>query len=164
MTWNAGSLNNKADLFMLFVCDKDIDVAFIQETWLDDTTNYTTGIIKHFGYNMLHSHRVNQRGGGVAIIIKPYLHVVRVMLGNFTTLEYCAATTNENSGAKVLFCVIYRTGDITSAFFSELDNLLQSAFLKGDKVLLCGDINIHFNKPLNRDTLNCLNITQSYMS
>ena len=162
MTWNAGSLNNKADLFMLFVCDKNIDIAFIEETWLDDTTNHTTGIIKHFGYSLIHSHRVYQRGGGTAIIFKPNLHVVRVMLGSFTTLEYCAATTTENTGNKVLFCVIYRTGNVISEFFNELDNLLQTAFLKGDKVLLCGDINIHFNKPLNRVTINCLNITQSY--
>lgn len=66
MLFNPRSLNNKVDAVMGYIEDKSIDIAGICETWLTDSSNATTAIIKSFGYSIFHDYREKQKGGGTA--------------------------------------------------------------------------------------------------
>ena len=74
LVWNAQSLNNKVDEVTQFLCDRQVDIACISETWLSSENSVTTFAIKEAGYQIDHSYR-GKRGGGVAILWKQQFKV-----------------------------------------------------------------------------------------
>ena len=126
--------------------DYDIDIAFLTETWLTDRTNSTTATIKSFGYEIIHEHRHDSRGGGTAIIFKSLLKVRPINLGVsdiITTFGFISCCAKFTSDMDVLLLCIYRTGPVIKKFFDDLNELLSLACLKSDYVILAGDFNIH---------------------
>ena len=88
MCWNVRSINNKVDKVLDYIIAKNISLFFVTETWLTDNNNHTTATIKSYGYNIFHYHRpMSQNGGGVAIVYKPTLNVVRVFVKHAKTFE-----------------------------------------------------------------------------
>lgn len=115
--WNVRSLNNKTEDVMIFLTDNNIDIGLISETWLTDYINPTTSVIKEFGYNITHSFRTNQRGGGVAIIYKPDFDVKTISLGNFTSFEYTSLLLKCNNNSKLLIISLYRLQSVLVTCF-----------------------------------------------
>ena len=145
LTWNVRSLNNKVDRILAFASDRDISLLFIQETWLTDANNHTTAVIKSHGFKVHHAHRAEKAGGGVAIIYRPCIALIRVFTTSYESFE-CVSVKVSLPGRKSLLCMcIYRTGPMGS-FISDFDDHLAAIFPKFDKFLICGDINIHFDK------------------
>ena len=148
---------------MMTLCDNDIDVAAISETWLRDSKNPTTATIKSYGYSIHHNYRKDQTGGGTALIFKTGLALTKCSSSlQYKSLEYIAAILKSKTGTKILFVNIYRTGPISVLFTKELDALLSYLFPKCDCMILSGDLNIHFehlNVNLFQQTLHIL---QSY--
>ena len=87
---NVRSINNKTLCIPEFITDNNLDILFICETWLG--TDYDETSISEFlppGYTLLHQARTNQRGGGVGIVYKGGLDVVKIYSSDGTTLlEY----------------------------------------------------------------------------
>ena len=73
-----------------FIIDNNLDILFLCETWLG--TDYDEISISEFfplDYKLLHQARTNQRGGGVRIVYKGGLDVVKIYSSDGTTLlEY----------------------------------------------------------------------------
>ena len=87
---NVRSINNKTLYIREFIIDNNLDILFLCETWLG--TDYDETSISEFlppGYKLLHQARTNQRGGGVGIVYKGELDVVKTDSSDGTTLlEY----------------------------------------------------------------------------
>ena len=73
MLYNPRPLNNKIVQVMTYMQDKQIDVAGICESWLTGANTPTTATIKQFGYEIIHSFREDQMGGGTALLYKANL-------------------------------------------------------------------------------------------
>ena len=164
MTWNARSLNNKADDTMALIQDLSVDVAFVTETWLTELCSVTTACIKSYGYGITHNFRSDRRGGGTAIIYKSSLSTSTVSLGvsDIYTFGYTCMQLKCCSDVKVLAICLYRTGPVIELFFTELNDLLQAASLRSDYVILCGDFNIHVEQPSSREVVKLLQVTESF--
>ena len=70
---NARSVRNKAEDICDFICENDLDICTITETWLnksDDKDKVVTGDLTPAGYDLLHVPRAKGKGGGVAVILK----------------------------------------------------------------------------------------------
>jgi len=161
LLFNPRSINNKADLFVSLLEDKNIDIAAVCETWLTSNSSVTTAIIKERGYSLHHNYRINARGGGTALIYRSNLTCSMEkssMVFNHFELTLGKVKTGSN---KILFVVMYRTGPLTSAFTQELDLLLSDISTRSDNIVLAGDLNIHFDGN-NRVASDTLKILKSY--
>ena len=73
---------------MDYIVTENPPVVFIQETWLTDSNNHTTAIIKAHGYGIHHVYRPSTRGGGVAVLFKSgCINVVKLFISNSPTFE-----------------------------------------------------------------------------
>ena len=144
---------------MGYIEDKSIDIAGICETWLTDSSNATTAIIKSYGYSIFHDFRDKQKGGGTAVIYKSCLKLTVVKFSqSFKSFEATAALL-KNATTKIMFLIMYRTGPLSTTFNQELDKLLCDCSRVCDNVFLAGDLNIHFSSTvgLSRYTLDIMN-------
>ena len=72
MSWNVCSIlnENKLKNVLQIFEDNNIDIACISETWFDSSNGKFTSTIKEAGFNIVHDHREDKRGGGSAVIYK----------------------------------------------------------------------------------------------
>ena len=146
LLFNPRSLNNKVSSVMQLMEDKDIDIAAMCETWLTDSANTTTAVVKNYGYEIFHEFRNDQRGGGVALIIKPAIRSSPLQsCHRFTSFELTMRLIKSEK-CKTIIATMYRTGSLTSLFNKELDLLLSDISTRCDSFMVVGDLNIHFNK------------------
>ena len=132
---------------MDYLSDNDIGILALCESWLSDKNCPTTAKIKAHGFKIEHNFRSDRRGGGTALIFKSCYSLYKVTLkGKFSTFEYTVASLKTGSRHRILFLVLYRTGNLTSEFNKELDDILSQVFSLSDSIILAGDFNIHFNK------------------
>ena len=150
MLYNSRSVVNKVENIMMTLEDRDVDIAAICETWLVSKSNPTTAKIKQHGYSILHDYRSDQRGGGTALIFKSSMKLSPICLQNFSTFECTAATLKSTCGTKIVFLVVYRTGNMCVLFNQEIDRLISDLLMKCDCLVLAGDLNIHFDQAGNR--------------
>lgn len=146
---------------MDFVSSKDISIFFVTETWLTDIVNHTTAIIKTYGYKIHHCFRDLIRGGGVAIIYKPSLKITRVTVNHNSSFESITAKVKLQDNSFILCSCIYRADGSIPSFLSDFDNFLGDVFLVAEKILVCGDFNIHLDVNSN-DTHQFNDIIESY--
>ena len=131
---------------MQLIDDKDVDIAAVCETWLTDKANVTTAIIKDYGYDIYHDFRNDQRGGGVALILKSSIKSWSVRLcSSFSSFETVIRMITSGT-CKTIIAVIYRTGTLTTLFNKELDILLSDISTRCDSFMVVGDLNIHFDE------------------
>ena len=145
LCWNVRSVGNKTDLIMDFVVNNDVSLFFVTETWLTDMNNQTTATIKSYGYQIHHCFRTNCAGGGVAIIFKPTLKVIKIFLNHTKSFESVSVKLKLQDNTSLFCCCIYRSGNV-GTFISDFDNFIGDIFLRYDKLLICGDINIHLDE------------------
>lgn len=68
VNWNSRSILPKKTEFLVFLCQHQIDIATVSETWLNHTSSFRLP-----GYRCVRADRrseTNERGGGVLIVIK----------------------------------------------------------------------------------------------
>ena len=147
---------------MEFVSTRNISIFFVTETWLTDIVNHTTAVIKSYGYKIHHCYRDSVRGGGVAIIYKPILKVIRVSVAHNSSFESVTAKVRLQDNSHILCSCIYRADGNIPVFLSDFDNFIGDLFLKSDKLLVCGDFNIHLDNISSSDTILFNDIIESY--
>ena len=161
--FNAQSIVNKAETVLRTMTDQSVDIAGICETWLTSLTNPTTAKIKSHGYSLLHSFRTNKRGGGTALLYKSCYSLSPFKVNkHIKTFEYTAASIKTSTGTKVMFTIIYRTGQLTSLFCHELDQFLSVIQPLCDCLIVAGDLNVHFEQLQIRPNKQVLDLFQSY--
>ena len=60
-SWNVHSLNNKVPDIMEHIVDRESDIVFLTETWLQFDKNSVTAGIKTYGYECMTGGRIVRR-------------------------------------------------------------------------------------------------------
>ncbi len=151
---NVRSINNKSLCIHDYIITNDLDLLFLCETWLG--TDYDEQSISQMlppGYKILHHPRVYSRGGGVAIVFKQNIDIVKLDCSDASrNLEYINCRAQINKKQFVLCCVYKPPSSSNSDFISEWNNLLSSLVIYPGEIIICGDVNIHLDKPSNSNT------------
>ena len=159
-TYNAQSLgpDEKRTEVFEFIRDSNLDILFIQETWLKSKGDESKlASLTPVGYNVKSWPR-NHRGGGIVIIFRDSLSKYLGFTSSFRfihrTFELVVATLSFDN-QHVNFACIYRTfpskkNKLTDKMFFEEgefpDFLDYFNILPGSSVIL-GDINFHYDQP-----------------
>ena len=124
---NARFVNNKA---LCNNVENDLDILFICETWLgSDSDDISISQLLPPAYKILHQPRMDRRGGGVAIVFKECLQLVKFDCSdNSANLEYITCHTSINKH-KYTLCSVYRPPSSSDAQFIEDWNALLSTLV-----------------------------------
>ena len=136
---------------LTYLKENDVDIAFIQETWLKKSDKATISQIKDFRYNTMSSRKPRRYdlGGGVALLYKNNLDVHRVKqtskYSSFEFIECTLKTRSENYRFVNIYRVEYsQKHQVTfQTFIDEFSELMSELMVKKGQVILVGDYNIH---------------------
>ena len=118
---------------------------------------------------MYHYCRLNKQGGGVAIVARNTFIPKNGKSSSYETFEVYVQTLRvSKSSHPITLVVLYRLGkENESNFISEFYAFLEYLMTTFTQFLICGDFNIHVNKPNERfvsnfnDILNTFSLVQS---
>jgi exonuclease III len=146
---NARSVKNKAIHVCEYVLDNKLDILAITETWLGENDTVVKGNICPPGYKLFTESRVNQKGGGVAILYKSDLKVTKIANKSFASFEHLDVLIQCPESDGLLISLIYRpppnkkNGFTAKQFRDELSDFLDHHILDKNRLLVCGDFNVH---------------------
>ena len=168
LLWNPQSLQNKIADFISLLYDNDIDFSFITESWMTSQNNLTSALLQEAGYNIYHFNRQNRQGGGVGIIARDKFIPKNGKSMPFHTFEMFMQSFKIPNSHPLTLVVIYRLGNENqSDFIKEFYNLIEFLVTNTIYFLICGDFNIHVNKPNDglfldfKDILDTFSLVQS---
>lgn len=107
----------------------------LTETWLNDEVSDSEFVPKN--YVCFRKDR-DRRGGGVAILFRAYLQLVR--MPNIPGVEYIFCTTYINK-MRYILGAIYRPPDSSVSVLENLDDYMCSYIKPNDRLILAGDFN-----------------------
>ena len=164
--WNSQSLNNKILYLIQLLEDNCIDFAFVTETWLRTQNNFVTAAINEAGYKITHNIRNNKIGGGVAIVSKQNFQSKYEKLLEYNTFECIIQSFKiEHSNTNLTIILIYRPdshSENITMFLDEFYHLTEYAQLNFKHFVICGDLNIHFNKVSDQTTTKFCDILDTF--
>ena len=144
-------MRNKLAGIMAYITDENLDLVFIQETWLRKSDGHLLTEIREYGYEVI-TYRKTRRldfGGGVALIYKNGLKIRNVKNKNFSSFEHIECQLITENGP-VKFLNIYRppyskkNRCTIKKFFEEFSDLLINNVASSSlPYFLVGDYNIH---------------------
>jgi len=143
---NCQSVRNKTDEIVDFTTDNDVDIMTFTETWLKDdgSDERTIGDLTPSGYCFKHVPRSGRLGGGVGVLYKRPLALIKLTdhrCKSFESFKICFTA----NGEPIRIVVLYRlhpkkkTGITNALFFEEFTTLVDSLVTK---LLMMGDVNI----------------------
>ena len=148
---NARSVKNKSDEIADLICENEIDICAITETWLSTTDGdkISIGNLTPVGYSLLHVPRAKGRGGGVGIVYKDSLKVQKQAVTSQKSFE-CMEVHLSTGNDCIRFCVVYRpppggrSGQPTRIFFDEFQKYIDGNTTTSGKLIVVGDFNFHY--------------------
>ena len=142
------SANGKADGIRNDLVEEDIDVCVIMETWLtgdENTDTVVCGNLTPQGYALVHTPRVNQRGGGVAIVCKNSFQVTKQTVTTYESFEHMEVLLQTGCDC-VRLCVVYRPTSLSKPqFLEDFSDYLDQNTTTSGKLLILGDFNIQMD-------------------
>ena len=159
---NARSVNNKTTLLNEYVKDNDLDIFGITETWLKAKNQHSIAQLTPPGYTLHHVDQPRGNGGGVAIMHKDSIRSTSTESKSYQSFDYIEKKLTLGSLA-LLFTVIYRTptNNPVSLFIEDFASYLESLLISKSRILVCGDFNIHVDKPNDPDTIRFNELLES---
>ena len=150
---NIRSVANKLDDLLEVRRDMSIDVMFLAETW-HDTDSVAFQRLRADGYQVVDRPRPRSRAdtlatnhGGLAAVASTG---IRLSLLDFGTkpasFELLPVRVVSGSSACVVV-VVYRTGPVTTSFFTELSDVMDRVATHVEPVYVVGDLNIRLDRP-----------------
>ena len=143
---------------MEHMIDNDIDVCFLQETFLSVNDSVKVQEVRDYGFNIMSKPRP-RHGGGTAII---YKNNVKLQVNNhvpkYKTFEVMEATL-QTKDELLRLTNIYRppyskkNRYTPKSFLQEFEEYLDSLDEKTGTSIIVGDINIHAEKVYSLDTI-----------
>ena len=129
----------------------NLDICFITETWTqcgnEPDYQYIKANLDTAGYNIIMHSRENRKGGEIAVIYKPHLHVKKLSFNENTSFE--SITINLNITTKsYLLSTIYRAPYSTKqqvtmlTFLEEFPDHISSLLRRSKNVIILGDFTI----------------------
>ena len=132
---------------MEHIMDRNSDIVFLTETWLQADKNSVTAEIKTYGYELLHNRRkdrAKERGGGVGVLVKNTLSRKQLPAKHYKTFEHTIVKIQLSNNNTLYVISIYRLQEISIAtFFDEFTELLNLYVVSNDNSVIAGDLNIH---------------------
>ena len=158
--WNAQSVGNKTNDICEYVITHDIDILCLTETWMKPDDPVVIKEMSPPGYAFINTPRVYASGdthGGIGILYKTQIGLC--LMSNldipvFTTCEY---TVVSNMSRSVYIVTVYRPTPSRvnklklSTFLKEFEDFIDCVNELPGKVLLVGDLNVHFDEPSKSD-------------
>ena len=158
---NIQSIKPKLDMCIHHMQLKNLDVCFITEIWTQHGNKpdyqYIRANLDTAAYNIMIHSRENGKGGGVAVIYRPHLHVKKYSFNEHTSFETITINMNITTNLYLL-STIYRAPYSSKqpvtmqTFLEEFPNHISSLLRSSRNVIILGDFNIPWNKPEHPDT------------
>ena len=164
LCWNVQSLCNKEHKVLQLLVANSIDVACITETWFSSEHSYITGLIRDYGYNLIHFY-TEKRGTGTAILYKDSgnVHPWERFNKIFESFEYKCIKIDFSNKHGIILCCVYRRQEINKdIFIDEVKILLNFCQSLKDKLILVGDFNYHFEKVLDCNVKELLDVMSMF--
>ncbi|XP_014351136.2 uncharacterized protein LOC106705729 [Latimeria chalumnae] len=156
---NARSICNKtAAIYDLL--SKDIDLAFITETWLDNCAAPVLAAAIPQGFSVIHCPRLHQRGGGLAICFRSCLKCTRTLWKETSSSEYMIALCKARVNCKIL--LIYRPPRWNADFLNELSELISFLAVESPNLIVLGDFNTRIDDPSDTLTRELSHLMQAF--
>ncbi|XP_014185285.2 uncharacterized protein LOC106632421 [Haplochromis burtoni] len=138
---NTRSLVNKSFVVNDFFLASRLDVLFLTETWIRPGESSSFSELLPLDCAFFNSPRTAGRGGGLASVFRSKFRVRQLPPALHSSFE---VQLLELSGSSRTLCaVVYRPPKRNKDFIREFADLLGIIFLSYDRVLICGDFNIH---------------------
>ena len=135
---------------------------------MPSANNLISGLLKESGYNMFHTFRNDQQGGGVAILTKTSFLTKNSETFRYNTFEVVVQSVKLfNQVHPICLVTVYRLDKSKPVFIQEFYNFIEILSVNYKILLICGDFNIHVNKPTETfvsdfiDILNTFSLSQS---
>lgn len=163
---NARSVRNKTDTLYEHIVSYDLDVFIITETWLKDTTKKDKVTIKNLlpdGYSYKSCNREGKKGGGgIIIIYKTALPVLKRNGNSFSTFEHLILDMKLNGQQLKLTCVYRPPHKKHGLFLSEFQDFVSENNLDSEKNLIVGDFNFHLDNETDSTVTKFNDILESH--
>lgn len=133
-----------------------LDVFLLIETW-HDTDSAVFGRLRQDGFAVVDCPRLRLRPddlsvnhGGVAVLSAPTVRLSPVQL-SFSPATFEFVCARASAASSLLVVVIYRPGsdDPSVQFIDEVGSLLDLLAVRGEPVIVAGDLNIRLDRPVN---------------
>ncbi|XP_064418536.1 uncharacterized protein LOC135358770 [Latimeria chalumnae] len=141
---NTRSICNKTAV-IYDLLSKNINLAFITETWLDECTAPVLAAAIPPGFSVIHCPRLHRRGGGLAICFRSSLNCTRNPWKETSSFEYMIAFCEAVVNLKIL--LVYRPPRWNADFINEFSELISCLALESPKLVVVGDFNTRMDDP-----------------
>jgi hypothetical protein len=168
---NCQSVNNKAEIISDYLCECDLDILFLNETWLrtGESNKRIIGDLLPPGYSFKHKPRASgARGGGVGILHKDSIPFSEkspsLQATSFESMEGYFSLP----GSCIHTALIYRIPPSKknslrkSLFLEEFAILLEYLSILPGKLLITGDFNIHWDDDSNTENIQFQDLLSSF--
>ena len=136
---NYGETVSNLERFQNFVYTEDIDIVFVNETWLSHSINNAE--ILHAGYTVVRNDR-EDRGGGVLLGIRTEIFKsIREIEHNYN-LEVVLAELTTFMDSKISICSCYRPPNADRIWMENFSNFINDVCSRRSKIILAGDFNL----------------------
>ena len=149
---NVRSVNNKSLCIHDYLVENDLDALFICETLLgSDLDDISISQLLPQRYKILHQPRMVRKGGGIAIVFRECLQLVKSDCSDpSTNLEYITCSQASINKHKYTMCSVYRSPSSSDAqFIEDWNALLLTPVISDDEIIICGDVNLHLDNSFN---------------
>lgn len=135
--WNCRSIRNKILEFVNFLNTHDIDICLLSETWLTQANN-----LYHTNYSCIREDRIDQNGGGVAILVKKSITYTIIPKTINQVIENVGISIRVGFNSKLnIYSVYFPGGQNNSTLRSKFKSDLRRLLNTDDKYIICGDLN-----------------------
>lgn len=156
---NARSIANKSFLLNDFVVAKKLDFLLVSESWQRVGEFASLNELCPPNYIYSCAPRCTGRGGGLASFYRDCFSINTVTTESFPSFEVLSTKVGRSNPFYSI--LIYRPPGKNGSFLSDFGDFLASV-IRYDRVLLCGDFNIHVNDCSDKFASDFLNVTESF--
>ena len=155
---NIRSLVHKVDQLSVILNDENLDILFINESWLNE--NISTSEICIPGYSCFRYDRPAQRGGGVAVYIKDTVNAIcrSDINERHPDIEmiWLEVEVKSKECKTVLTGTIYRPPSSSFEYMNNVIDALDALSTEGLEMILLGDLNFNYLANSTKDSITML--------
>jgi hypothetical protein len=155
---------DKPAVLQEFLSDHSVDILALTETWLTpETLPSTLNSLTPPSYSIIHSPRLDGKGGGVGLIFRSHFKLSNVSLPIFSTFESLCVNLTIASSSFTL-CTIYRPPSQKNytLFQAEFSTLLEYLISTPSELIITGDFNLHVDDPTSSPAASFLSLLDTF--